>query len=136
MAFIYEKVKEEDWELYNSISPRLKAGKHTRWVVDKERNIFFFWTGGEAREYIDEYFLSWNNFKIYIYIETKMYKESTGGQKAHICIKRISMPPILNNYDDRVNEIVDTIQEILQMMYRSKIIFEEIVTPSFRKGDN
>ncbi|MDE6208944.1 MAG: hypothetical protein K2M73_04605 [Lachnospiraceae bacterium] len=75
-------------------------------------------------------------FKKNIYTETKMYKESTGEQKAHIWIKQISMPKILNDNNDKINEIVDMIPEILQMMYRSKIIFEEIVTPSFRRGDN
>lgn len=137
MGFIYEKVKEEDWELYNSFLPNYeKADEFTRWVADKERNIYFFWTGGEIRESMYEYFLSWNDFKKYICTETKMYKESTGEQNAHIWIKQISMPKILNNNNDKINEVVDMIPEILQMMYRSKIIFEEIVTPSFRKGDN
>ena len=131
MGFIYEKVKEEDWELYNSISPRLKAGKHTRWVVDRERNIYFFWTGGETRECIEEYFLSWYDLKIYICIEVRCGKEDV-----HIWIKQISMPKVLNNNNDKINEIVDMILEILQMMYRSKIVFENKVTPSFRKGDN
>ncbi|MDE6208946.1 MAG: hypothetical protein K2M73_04615 [Lachnospiraceae bacterium] len=131
MGFIYEKVKEEDWELYNSISPRLKAGKHTRWVVDKERNIYFFWIGGETREYIEKYFFTWNGLNIYIYIEVRCGKEDV-----HICIKRISMPKVLSSNNDKINEIVDMIPEILQMIYRSKIIFEKIAVPSFRKGDN
>ncbi|MDE6208948.1 MAG: hypothetical protein K2M73_04625 [Lachnospiraceae bacterium] len=131
MAFIYERVKEEDRELFNSFVKSRKANKYTRWVADKERNIYFFWIGGESREYTKEYFLAWNDLKVYIYTEVKCGKEDV-----HIWIKRISMPKVLSNNNEKINEIVDMIPEILQMMYRSKIIFEEIVTPSFRKGDN
>ena len=43
MALVEEKVKEEDWELYNSFLPNIeKADKHTRWVVDREKIYISF----------------------------------------------------------------------------------------------
>ena len=132
MAFIYEKVKEEDWELYNSFLPNYeKADEFTRWVVDKERNIYFFWTGGEIRESMYEYFLAWDDLKIYIYTELR-----SGNEKIYIWIKQISIPKVLSNDNEKINEIVDMIKEILQIMYNNKIIFKKIVEPSLRKWDN
>ena len=132
MAFIYEKVKEEDWELYNSFLPNYeKADEFTRWVADKERNIYFFWTGGEIRESMYEYFLAWDDLKIYIYTELR-----SGNEKIYIWIKQISIPKVLSNDNEKINEIVDMIKEILQIMYNNKIIFKKIVEPSLRKWDN
>ena len=69
MALVYEKVKKEDWELYNSFLPNIEtADEYTKWVVDREKNIYFFWTGGEVRESIYEFFMSLDNLKVYIYI--------------------------------------------------------------------
>ena len=68
MALVYEKVKKEDWELYNSFLPNIEtADEYTKWVVDREKNIYFFWTGGEVRESIYEFFMSLDNLKVYIY---------------------------------------------------------------------
>ena len=136
MAFVYEKVKEEDRELYNSFLPNEKADEVTRWVADKERNIYFFWIGGETRECIEEYFLAWNDLKIYIYTVEKMYRDNKDIRTVHIWINTISMPNKLNNDKEKIKEIVDMIQEILQMTYKSRIIFERVVEPYFRKGDN
>ena len=41
MALVEEKVKEEDRELFNSFVPNRKANRHTKWVVDREKNIYF-----------------------------------------------------------------------------------------------
>ena len=135
MAFIYEKVKEEDWELYNSFLPNEKADRHTKWVVDRERNIYSFWIGGNVREYIDVYFLAWNDLKIYIYTETKMYRKTTGEQNAHIWIKRILLPDILKNDSEKIQKIVDMIRDILQKQFKSQIVFEEIAIPTFREEE-
>ena len=132
MGFIYEKVKEEDWELYNSFLPNYEmADRFTRWVADKERNIYFFWTGGEIRESMYEYFLAWDDLKIYIYTELR-----SGNEYIYIWIKQISIPKVLSNDNEKINEIVDMIKEALQIMYNNKIIFKKIVEPSLRKGDN
>ncbi len=69
MALVEEKVKEEDRELFNSFVPSRKANECTKWIVDREKKIYFFWVGGEARECIDVYFMFWNNIKTYIYIQ-------------------------------------------------------------------
>ena len=130
MALIYEVVKEEDRELFNSFVPSRKANINTKWVVDKERNIYFFWIGGEMRESEAVYFLSWNNFKINIYIELKC------GNYAHVVIKRILLPDILRVKKEKIKEIVDIIPELLQLTFRRKIIFEEIPEVSFREKEN
>ncbi len=67
MELVYEKVKEEDRELFNSFVPNRKAYECTKWIVDREKNIYFFWTGGEVRESIYEFFMSLDNLKVYIY---------------------------------------------------------------------
>ena len=131
MALIYEVVKEEDRELFNSFVPSRKANRNTMWVADKERNIYFFWIGGETRENIYEYFLSCNNLKIYIYTEERC------GNEAHIWINQISMPKVLENNKEKLEEIVDIIKNVIDVMFEDTIVvFERIVNPTFRKGDN
>ncbi|MDE6208943.1 MAG: hypothetical protein K2M73_04600 [Lachnospiraceae bacterium] len=135
MAFVYEVVKEEDRELFNSFVPSRKANRNTMWVVDRERNIYSFWIGGNVREYIDVYFLAWNDLNIYTYTETKMYRETIGGQKVHIWIKRILLPDILKNDSEKIQKIVDMIRDILQKQFESQIVFEEIAIPTFREEE-
>ena len=131
MGFVYEVVKEEDRELFNSFLPSRKANRNTMWVADKERSIYFFYIGGEIRESIYEYFLAWDDLKIYIYTEVRCSKEDV-----HIWINTISMPKVLRNNNDKVKEIVKIIPDILKKMYKSKLIFEKVANPTFRKGDN
>ena len=70
MALVEEKVKEEDRELFNSFVPNRKAYECTKWIVDREKNIYFFWVCGDYRDSSDIYFMSWNNIKIFIYTES------------------------------------------------------------------
>ena len=54
MALVYEKVKKEDWELYNSFLPNIEtADEYTKWVVDREKKYIFLldWWRSE-RKYI------------------------------------------------------------------------------------
>ena len=67
MALVEEKVKEEDRELFNSFVPNRQVNRHTKWVVDREKNIYSFWVCGDYRDYTKTYFMSWNNIKKYIY---------------------------------------------------------------------
>jgi hypothetical protein len=130
MALVEEKVKEEDWELYNSFLPNIeKADKHTRWVVDREKNIYFFRVGGVASECIDIYFMSWNNIKKYIY--TTSWSMVRGG--VHMWIDSISIHKKLDSEGEMVREIVDTIKEVLQIRYENSIKFIEIANPTFEE---
>lgn len=62
MAFIYEKVKEEDYGLFDSLEFKdfwkkesLKAGRHTYWCYDKENAMYLVAVGTfiDAPRYYD-----------------------------------------------------------------------------------
>ena len=132
MALVEEKVKEEDRELFNSFVPNRKANRHTKWVVDREKNIYFFWTGGEIRESMYEFFMSLDNLKIYIY--TRIAKYVQGGM--YIWIDRISIPKKISDNNEKKEEIVLLVKEILQIIYNNKVVFQNVEKPVARKGDN
>ena len=127
MALVEEKVKEEDRELFNSFVPNRKAYDCTKWIVDREKNIYFFWVGGEVRECIDVYFMSWNNIKIYI--DTESHSIIGGG--TYMWINRILIYKMLDN--EILEEIVDTIKDALQIQYENPIKFQKIANPTFEE---
>ncbi len=129
MALVEEKVKEEDWELFNSFVPNRKAYDCTKWIVDREKNIYFFRVGGEAREHIDVYFMSWNNIKIYIYTESRIIV----GGRVYIWIDSILIYKKLDSKSEIVKEIIDTIKAALQIRYDNSIKFQEIANPTFEE---
>ena len=129
MALVEEKVKEEDRELFNSFVPNRKAYDCTKWIVDREKNIYFFRVGGEAREHIDIYFMSWNNIKIYIYTESRIIV----GGRVYIWIDSILIYKKLDSKSEIVKEIIDTIKAALQIRYDNSIKFQEIANPTFEE---
>ena len=129
MALVYEDVKKEDWDLYNSFLPSKKANDSSIWIVDREKNIYFFRVGGEVRECIDVYFMSWNNIKIFIHTESW----SVVGGGTHMWINRILNCKIFDSKNEIVKEIIDTIKEALQMMYDNPIEFQRIANPTFEE---
>ena len=130
MALVYEKVKKEDWELYNSFLPNIEtADEYTKWIVDRENNIYFFRIGGEVRECIDVYFMSWNNIKIYIYTTSW----SVVGNSIHMWIDSISIYKKLDSESKIVKEIVDTIKAALQIQFNTLIKFQRIANPTFKE---
>ena len=133
MAFVYEVVKEEDRELFNSFVPSRKANSSTMWVIDRERNIYSFWIGGEIREEEKIYFLAWDNLNIYIYTKVRIYKETEHVYKAHIWINRIILPKVIKKDKKKINETVEIIKEMLQIRYENKVLFEEISEVTFRE---
>ena len=132
MALVEEKVKEEDRELFNSFVPNRKANECTKWIVDREKNIQFFWTGGEMRESMYEFFMSLDNLKIYIY--TRIAKYVQGGM--YIWIDRISIPKKISDNNEKKEEIVSLVKEILQIISNNKVVFQNVEEPVARKGDN
>ena len=132
MTLVEEKVKEEDRELFNSFVPSRKANECTKWIVDREKNIYFFWTGGEMRESMYEFFMSLDNLKIYIY--TRIAKYVQGGM--YIWIDRISIPKKISDNNEKKEEIVSLVKEILQIIYNNKVVFQNVEKPVARKGDN
>ena len=129
MALVEEKVKEEDRELFNSFVPNRKAYDCTKWIVDREKNIYFFRVDGEAREHIDVYFMSWNNIKIYIYTESRIIV----GGRVYIWIDSILIYKKLDSKSEIVKEIIDTIKAALQIRYDNSIKFQEIANPTFEE---
>ena len=129
MALVEEKVKEEDRELFNSFVPNRKAYDCTKWIVDREKNIYFFRVGGEAREHIDVYFMSWNNIKIYIYTESRIIV----GGRVYIWIDSILIYKKLDSKSEIVKEIIDTIKAALQIRYDNSIKFQRIANPTFEE---
>ena len=132
MALVYEKVKKEDWELYNSFLPNIEtADEYTKWVVDREKNIYFFWTGGEVRESIYEFFMSLDNLKVYIYTQIRCVAGNM-----YVWIDRISIQKKISDNNEKKAEIVSLVKEILQILYNNKIVFQSVAEPIARKGDN
>ena len=132
MALVYEKVKKEDWELYNSFLPNIEtADEYTKWVVDREKNIYFFWTGGEVRESIYEFFMSLDNLKVYIYTQIRCVAGNM-----YVWIDRISITKKISDNNEKKAEIVSLVKEILQISYNNKIVFQSVAEPIARKGEN
>ena len=129
MALVEEKVKEEDRELFNSFVPSRKANECTKWIVDREKKIYFFWGGGEARECIDVYFMFWNNIKIYIYTESRIIV----GGRVYLWIDSILIYKKLDSKSEIVKEIIDTIKAALQIRYDNSIEFQRIANPTFEE---
>ena len=129
MALVYEDVKKEDWDLYNSFVPSKKANDCSMWVVDREKNIYFFWVGGDYRDSSDIYFMSWNNIKIYIYTESRIIV----GGRVYIWIDSISIYKKLDSKSEIVKEIMDTIKTMLQIRYDNSIKFQRIANPTFEE---
>ena len=129
MALVYEKVKEEDRELFNSFVPNRKANRHTKWVVDREKNIYSFWVCGDYRDSSDIYFMSWNNIKIFIYTESW----SVVGEGTHMWINKVLINKKLDSKSEIVKEIMDTIKDMLQIRYDNSIKFQEIANPTFKE---
>ena len=130
MALVYEKVKKEDWELYNSFLPNIEtADEYTKWVVDREKNIYSFWVCGDYRDYTKTYFMSWNNIKKYIY--TKSW--NVIGEGIHMWINKVLIYKKLDSKSEIVKEIMDTIKAMLQIRYDNSIKFQRIANPTFKE---
>ena len=129
MALVEEKVKEEDRELFNSFVPNRKANECTKWIVDREKNIYFFWVGGDYRDSSDIYFMFWNNIKIFIYTESW----SVVGEGIHMWINKVLINKKLDSKSEIVKEIMDTIKTMLQIRYDNSIKFQRIANPTFKE---
>ena len=130
MALVYEKVKKEDWELYNSFLPNIEtADEYTKWVVDREKNIYSFWVCGDYRDSSDVYFMSWNNIKIFIYTESW----SVVGEGIHMWINKVLIYKKLDSKSEIVKEIMDTIKTMLQIRFDNSIKFQRIANPTFEE---
>ena len=111
MAFVFERVSETDWELYNSFDlsfddKKLIANKYKWWTVDMEREIYLILLGGGAFETPEVYTLIWNNDKIRILIEKKCVTNKFSNSVIHCRIESITAPETLKKDSNKLIEIL------------------------------
>ena len=54
----------------------------------------------------------------------------------YIWIDRISIPKKISDNNEKKEEIVSLVKEILQIIYNNKVVFQNVEKPVARKGDN
>lgn len=133
MAFIYEKILEKDWDLYNSFNlsyggKKLIANKYKYWIIDRERKIYYILLGGGAFERPIEYALIWNDEIIFIDIESKVVRCDDLEDKLHYSINRILAPLIL---EPKEGKLIELIEEVCSFNKDDKFIIHNIAKPIF-----
>ena len=134
MAFVFEKVPEKDWELFNSFQLKindragiLHADKYTWWVVDREREIYFICLKGGALERPAVYEIIWRGKKIRFHVEKKV--QVTESSKAlHWNITYVCAPKSL---ESNKNEIISLIKERAFFNQDDDFVLEKIAEPYF-----
>jgi len=149
MAFVYEKLTEQDKEFFSSFGFRdplswsSLAKAPLNWVTDKGRCIYLVCLGGQGYKFDRQFpptsfYLIWNGQPIKI----ETYDDSTGnrttGRNIVWKIDRIVAPNTLN-VDAEL--LVNTVKEVFEIYEkgRSKYIlsieFVEMARPVFVEGD-
>ena len=71
MAFVFEKVPEEDWEFFRSMGLKdcwgarlLDITERSKWCADRERNAYLVGIGGGYQDMPHFYDLWWNGYTI------------------------------------------------------------------------
>lgn len=128
MAFVKEKILEENKELFDSFNlcydgVKREVNKFTYWLVDKEREIYFIYLGGGALEHPYVYALIWKNRKVIITVESRSYKENV-----HWLIESIKASKSL---EQDKKAIIEIIKEVVPITYGCEVIFEVFPEPVF-----
>ena len=88
MAFVKERISEADRDLFNSFDvydydnseEHTKCSPDSKWVVDREREIYFFYVSGghhlEQHPY-QQYDLVWKGKKVVMFIEKSVSRNPT-----------------------------------------------------------
>lgn len=137
MAFVSERIKEEDKEYFNSIGfMQLATAKPVRpswWVIDKEREIIMTCRGGVFAEPIKGYQLYINKKFVDIELIEKI-KGSYSKKKltSHYEIKNITIPKKLIEDGVTVEKIKELISELFTMAgtygYEPEVTMETKIT--------
>ena len=117
MAFVSERIKEEDKEYFNSIGfTQLAINEKVRpywWVIDREREIIMTGRGRVFAEPIRGfqiyYMKNFVNIELVEWGEGDYYKKNV---KAHYKIERVEIPHELIEKGVSVKEIKDLIYEM------------------------
>ncbi|KAF5048888.1 hypothetical protein DSECCO2_445400 [anaerobic digester metagenome] len=138
MAFVREKVPQEDWKFFNDLNiqylrEQITADKYSTWVIDRDNDIIFTNICLGGRDYGHTYILKWKKLRIYIYMESRSeYHSEENARKYHWDIKRITAPKSLEGKRD---ELVNLIRNVAVINYdpRSSSIFviDNIAEPRF-----
>ena len=113
MGFIFEKVPEEDWELYNAMGFKncfgknmLRADKYTWWCADRERNAYLVGIGGGYQDMPYYYDLWWNGRIIRMEISKRFLKNSNGGIDVIWYVHSIPISEEIWKFKDDVLEMI------------------------------
>ena len=126
MGFVYEKVPEADWGLYNSFKLRSygregvsKANQYSFWTVDRERSIYFIFIGGGANELPYEYAIIWRGEKILIDVEARSMVTDDPLGELHWRIDSIIAPRSLESRkDDIVPLVLDVVNAVHAVQHK------------------
>lgn len=133
MAFINEKVPENDWKLYNSFNlcyedKRIVADKYKWWTVDRNKGIFFILLGGGAFESPESYILIWNSNKIKISITKECIKNEPSAFVVHCKIESIIAPITLKQKQE---ELLKILEEAFNCFMDCNFVIDHIARPNF-----
>lgn len=134
MAFVFERVPETNWELFNSFDlsfdgKKLIASKYKWWTVGREREIYLILLGGGAFEIPEDYILIWNNNKIRISICDKKCVTNDSSEKVlHFRIENIIAPISLIQC---CNDLIAIIKESFACYVDCNFVIDFFAEPKF-----
>lgn len=133
MAFVFEKVPEKYWEIYNSFElsfdgKQLTANKYKWWTADKEKDIYLILLGGGVFDTPEIYVLIWNNNKIKIEVTHKCVYNEKSESVLHYRIEKIIAPTALTQ---NINELSEIIREAFACMIDCDFVMDYFANPLF-----
>lgn len=141
MELIREKVKQEDWEFFDSLNiqynhEHIIADKYATWVTDRNREIIFTCVDLGGRDYGETYVLIWQESRVYIYIEARsVWHKMDNVDKYHIDIQNITAPIVLKDkHDDLVQLIREVCMADRDPRSTAEFVIDNIAEPQFVEG--
>lgn len=133
MEFVFERVSEKDWKMYNSFklsfnNRMLIANKYKCWTADKERNIYLILLGGGAFDSPEEYSLIWNNKKIHIFVYKEFVTSGLSESILHFRIENVIAPIELKQSK---NELIEILNEAFACTVDCNCVIDFLAEPKF-----
>ncbi len=125
MAFVFEKVPEEDWDYFNSFNiiyqgEHYCADKYTQWAADKERRIYLTWLT-RGLENSNVYALIWESNVIIIETEVRPTRLLNGNEETTEIRWFIEQIYAAQKLSSKSQEILALINESAKAMYKLNI---------------
>ena len=128
MAFVYEKMKEEDWDWYNQRKAPITPAKSIEyWTVDKENDMYLLKYSEKGRLRLETYIFVWNGFRTFIDVEVIEKEDTTDWS-----IEYITSTKELKSDKEK---LIQLIKEAVKTMYVGNVNIIKVPVPVF-KGDN